>query len=243
MTKKIMFLLTASVLSIGIMTGCSGNSGNTQADDNNNVITQTENQNVADDNADDGSAATTAAGSVTDDNADDGSAATTAAANSGTDSKYISEEEASSIALAQVDGATEDELRINKDNDDNRNIYEVSILHDGVEYDFEIDAQTGDILSQSSGRDDDDDWDDGQSGSQNNNQNNSGLISEKKASKIALGQVDGATESDLRIHQDTDDGRTVYEGSIIYNEMEYEFEIDAQSGDIIDWSSESVYDD
>lgn len=221
MTKKIMFLLTASVLSIGIMTGCSGNSGNTQADDNNNVITQTENQNVADDNA------------------DDGSAATTAAANSGTDSKYISEEEASSIALAQVDGATEDELRINKDNDDNRNIYEVSILHDGVEYDFEIDAQTGDILSQSSERDDDDDWDDGQ----NNNQNNSGLISEKKASKIALGQVDGATESDLRIHQDTDDGRTVYEGSIIYNEMEYEFEIDAQSGDIIDWSSESVYDD
>lgn len=221
MTKKIMFLLTASVLSIGIMTGCSGNSGNTQADDNNNVITQTENQNVADDNA------------------DDGSAATTAAANSGTGSKYISEEEASSIALAQVDGATEDELRINKDNDDNRNIYEVSILHDGVEYDFEIDAQTGDILSQSSERDDDDDWDDGQ----NNNQNNSGLISEKKASKIALGQVDGATESDLRIHQDTDDGRTVYEGSIIYNEMEYEFEIDAQSGDIIDWSSESVYDD
>ena len=92
MTKKIMFLLTASVLSIGIMTGCSGNSGNTQADDNNNVITQTENQNVADDNADDGSAATTAAGSVTDDNADDGSAATTAAANSGTGSKYISEE-------------------------------------------------------------------------------------------------------------------------------------------------------
>lgn len=225
MTKKIMFLLTASVLSIGIMTGCSGNSGNTQADDNNNVITQTENQNVADDNA------------------DDGSAATTAAANSGTGSKYISEEEASSIALAQVDGATEDELRINKDNDDNRNIYEVSILHDGVEYDFEIDAQTGDILSQSSERDDDDDWDDGQSGSQNNNQNNSGLISEKKASKITLGQVDGATESDLRIHQDTDDGRTVYEGSIIYNEMEYEFEIDAQSGDIIDWSSESVYDD
>lgn len=221
MTKKIMFLLTASVLSIGIMTGCSGNSENTQADDNNNVITQTENQNVADDNA------------------DDGSAATTAAANSGTDSKYISEEEASSIALAQVDGATEDELRINKDNDDNRNIYEVSILHDGVEYDFEIDAQTGDILSQSSERDDDDDWDDGQ----NNNQNNSGLISEKKASKIALGQVDGATESDLRIHQDTDDGRTVYEVSIIYNEMEYEFEIDAQSGDIIDWSSESVYDD
>lgn len=221
MTKKIMFLLTASVLSIGIMTGCSGNSGNTQSDDNNNVITQTENQNVADDNA------------------DDGSAATTAAANSGTGSKYISEEEASSIALAQVDGATEDELRINKDNDDNRNIYEVSILHDGVEYDFEIDAQTGDILSQSSERDDDDDWDDGQ----NNNQNNSGLISEKKASKIALGQVDGATESDLRIHQDTDDGRTVYEGSIIYNEMEYEFEIDAQSGDIIDWSSESVYDD
>ena len=40
MTKKIMFLLTASILSLGIMTGCSGNSGNTQSDNGNNAVSQ-----------------------------------------------------------------------------------------------------------------------------------------------------------------------------------------------------------
>lgn len=55
--------------------------------------------------------------------------------------------------------------------------------------------------------------------------------------------MQGATDQNIRIHMDNDDGRQIYEGDIIYNGMEYEFEIDAQSGDIIDWSSESAYDD
>lgn len=238
MTKKIMFLLTASILSLGIMTGCSGNSGNTQSDDGNNAVSQADTQSVSDNSADDatGSSINTVVGSgITDDNGD--SAGTTAASTQASNSNdgYITEEEASSIALAEVDGATADELRIYKDTDDNRNIYEGSIYHDNIEYDFEIDAQTGDIIDWSSEKDDDN-W--------NNTQNNGNgdIISEKKAKNIALGQVEGATESDLRIHRDNDDGREIYEGSIFYNEMEYEFEIDAQTGDIIDWSSESIYD-
>ena len=152
---------------------------------------------------------------------------------------YISEEEASSIALAEVSGATAEELRIHKDNDDGRNIYEGSIYHDGVEYDFEIDATSGAIIDWNSEMEDDD-WN---NGGNNTGSNNGNLISEKKARNIALGQVSGATENDIRIHQDNDDGRSIYEGTIIYDGMEYEFEIDAASGDIIDWSSESVYDD
>ncbi|HIW60237.1 MAG TPA: PepSY domain-containing protein [Candidatus Anaerobutyricum avicola] len=249
MTKKIMFLLTASILSLGIMTGCSDNSGTAQSDDNANVVTQTDNQNVADDNADDNAASATESsvntvvgtGQAGDDNADDGgstAAATTASGAQNNDDGYISEEEASSIALAEVSGATAEELRIHKDNDDGRNIYEGSIYHDGVEYDFEIDAASGAIIDWSSEMEDDD-WNNGSS----NAGNNGDLISEKKARNIALDQVSGATENDIRIHQDNDDGRTVYEGTIVYNEMEYDFEIDAQTGDIIDWSSESIYDD
>lgn len=250
MTKKIMFLLTASILSLGIMTGCSDNSGTAQSDDNANVVTQTDNQNVADDNADDNAASATESSVNTvvgtaqagDDNADDGgstAAATTASGAQNNDDGYISEEEASSIALAEVSGATAEELRIHKDNDDGRNIYEGSIYHDGVEYDFEIDATSGAIIDWSSEMEDDD-WN---NGGNNTGSNNGNLISEKKARNIALGQVSGATENDIRIHQDNDDGRSIYEGTIIYDGMEYEFEIDAASGDIIDWSSESVYDD
>ena len=246
MTKKIMFLLTASILSLGIMTGCSDNSGTAQSDDNANVVTQTDNQNVADDNA---ASATESSvntvvgtGQAGDDNADNGgstAAATTASGAQNNDDGYISEEEASSIALAEVSGATAEELRIHKDNDDGRNIYEGSIYHDGVEYDFEIDATSGAIIDWSSEMEDDD-WN---NGGNNTGSNNGNLISEKKARNIALGQVSGATENDIRIQNDNQDGTNIYEGTNNNDGKEYEFEIDAASGDIIDWSSESVYDD
>ena len=204
MTKKIMFLLTASILSLGIMTGCSEIDIRIESDDNANVVTQTDNQNVADDNADDNAASATESSVNTvvgtaqagDDNADDGgstaaattgstAAATTASGAQNNDDGSISEEEASSIALAEVSGATAEELRIHKDNDDGRNIYEGSIYHDGVEYDFEIDAASGAIIDWSSEMEDDDWDDDWNNGGNNTGSNNGNLISEKKARNIA----------------------------------------------------------
>ena len=311
MTKKIMFLLTASVLSLGIMTGCSGNSGAAQSDDQNQTLIQSEDQSVI--GGAEGSSVNTVIGTDKVNKDDDGAGTTAAQTNGG--GSYISEEEAASIALAEVSGATENDIRIHKDIDDGRNIYEGSIYYDGVEYDFEIDAQSGQIIDWSSEMDDDrwinagndmisveeasaialaeiegasendlrihKDFDDGRNiyegsiyyngveydfeidgqsgqiidwGSEmdddrwdddnwNNSQSSGSVISEKKAKNIALGQVQGATDQNIRIHMDNDDGRQIYEGDIIYNGMEYEFEIDAQSGDIIDWSSESAYDD
>ena len=67
-------------------------------------------------------------------------------------------------------------------------------------------------------------------------------VSIDTARQTALARVPGATESHIRIHTDYDDGRTVYEGKIIYNSMEYDFEIDAATGNIIDWDAESIYD-
>ncbi len=56
--------------------------------------------------------------------------------------------------------------------------------------------------------------------------------------QIALDRVSGATAQDVRIELDRDDGRYKYEGEIIYNNMEYDFEIDANSGTILEWSEE-----
>ena len=61
---------------------------------------------------------------------------------------------------------------------------------------------------------------------------------------IAL-EMAGLKESQvsyLRIHKDRDDGRTVYEGSFVSGELEYEFEINAADGRILDWERESIYD-
>ena len=51
-----------------------------------------------------------------------------------------------------------------------------------------------------------------------------------------------ATDSNLRIKTDYDDGIMKYEVKIVYNEMKYEFDIDAATGTILEWESESVYD-
>ena len=66
-------------------------------------------------------------------------------------------------------------------------------------------------------------------------------ISEEKAKEIALEKVPGSTVQDIRqFKKDRDDGRYVSEGEILYNKMEYDFEIDAESGEIINWDQESA---
>ena len=73
------------------------------------------------------------------------------------------------------------------------------------------------------------------------NNNGNVNISEEKAKEIALEKVPGATVQDVRkFKKDRDDGRYVYEGEILYNKMEYDFEIDAENGEIISWEQESA---
>ena len=51
-------------------------------------------------------------------------------------------------------------------------------------------------------------------------------------------RVPGADEGNIRIRPDRDHGRLTYEGKILYKGVEYEFEIDAATGEFTDWSEE-----
>ena len=63
-----------------------------------------------------------------------------------------------------------------------------------------------------------------------------GYIGVNKAISIALKKVKGAKNSNVTdVHLDRENGRMVYEGEIHYNGMEYEFDIDAVTGDIVKW--------
>ena len=173
---------------------------------------------------------------------------------SGSESKassVISEAKAKEIALSHA-GLKESEVsfvRVKLDWDDGRQEYEVDFYKDNVEYDYEIDAVSGKIFSADKEIDDDVK----PAGKEESKpaaspaagaEEPSASVSEAEAKKIALAQVPGAKESDIcRFKLDYDDGRVEYEGKIIYNEMEYEFEIDGHSGAIRDWDVESVYDD
>lgn len=142
----------------------------------------------------------------------------------------LTEEEAKVIALEDA-GVTEQEIsgiRIKLDQDDGIQEYEVDFYAGNTEYDYDIDAMTGEIRSKD--MDIDDDF--------VHSEATGSAITEEEAKALALSKVPEASESNIHIKQDYDDGRLVYEGSIICNNREYEFEIDAESGTITAWEEE-----
>lgn len=173
--------------------------------------------------------------------------------------EVIGETAALSIALSHSGTAQGDVLfsQTKLDFDDGRQIYEVEFYAGNKEYDYEIDAFSGNILSF------DTDMEmelpintqpskeqapqnntpvQEQAASNNAHVQPSGNITLEAAKALALSKVPGASAEHIRIKEDYDDGRLQYEGKIIYQETEYEFEIDASSGNITDWDQESIYD-
>ena len=150
----------------------------------------------------------------------------------------VDEAKAQEIALAHA-GVKAADATITKsklDYDDGRQVYEIEWYANGAKYDYEIDAATGKIVSY--------DYDaENYTPSQSTNTNANVKISEATAKQTALARVSGATEKDIYEWKlDYDDGRPEYEGRIIYGGTEYEFTIDANTGAIIEWDMESIYD-
>ena len=146
-----------------------------------------------------------------------------------TSNSYIEVNRAMNIALKKVPGASNSHVKkIHLDRENGRMVYEGEIYYNGQEYEFDIDAVTGDIVKWKV------DGVSNNSGYVNNNVNNSQTITMEKAKSIALAQVPGANESHFgEIDVDHDHGRTVYEIEIFYNNSKYEFDIDASTGEII----------
>lgn len=150
----------------------------------------------------------------------------------------ISEDEALKIALthASVKETEINNFTIKLEKDDEILEYDIEFYSADKEYDYTIDANTGTILESEVDEDNPDDDDVNSS----NVGTPSDIISEDEAKKIALAKVTGAKDSQIRIHLEKEDGKYVYEGTIQYDNTEYEFEIDAQSGMIKEWDLESV---
>lgn len=148
----------------------------------------------------------------------------------------VDEAKAKQIALdhAGVKEADTAYLQVKADRDDGVSVYDVEfyVASTNTEYDYEIDASTGEIRSYDHDAE-------GYSGTQSTTTDTK---TEDEVKKIALAKVPGATENDIRLNLDRDDGKLRYEGKIIYDGMEYDFEIDAYSGAIQEWEAESVFD-
>ena len=166
--------------------------------------------------------------------ADSATTQSSAAATAQTVTGTVDEEMAQKIALDHA-GVKATDATITKsklDYEGRRQVYEIEWYAGGKKYDYEIAVDTGEILSSG--------YDEKTSGWSVSNSSNV-TVSEADAKQTALGRVSGATEKDIYEWEfDYDDGRSEYEGKIIYGGTEYDFTIDASSGAVIEWEAESV---
>ncbi len=173
--------------------------------------------------------------------------AAAAVAGCGAGGNDIGSDEAQRIALEDA-GTTEDEvtrLRVSQDSDDGRKVYEIQFSLDVTDYEYEIQASDGTILSSdreetgtAQGNTQTDDGAQNGQETQNTQNTQQVALSEADARALALERVPGAGEQDVRMELDYDDGQYKYEGDIIYNNIEYDFEIDANTGTFLEWSEE-----
>ena len=143
----------------------------------------------------------------------------------------VDEAKAQEIALthAGVKAADATITKSKLDYEDGRQIYEIEWYANGAKYDYEIAVATGEIVNS------------GYEAKTVVGTGSSATVSEATAKQTALARVSGAAASDIYEWKlDYDDGRTEYEGKIIYGGTEYEFTIDATSGTITEWDAETL---
>ncbi len=163
-------------------------------------------------------------------------AADTAQANTVPESggQYIGNEAAKQIALDHA-GLTAEEVHFvhaHLEQDDGSWIYDIEFHKDNTEYDYDIHALTGEILSF------DQDAEYYQHGSDASA--GEGQITEEEAREIALAYA-GVTEEEaqrLKMEFDYDDGRGVYEVEWHVGRTEYSCDVDAGTGEVLSFEKE-----
>ena len=215
------FLKTFAILSLSglLLVGCSSNNNPTTDNGSTNSGTTTSQTTGQVDN------------NTTSNTTENDSKVNTSGTNS---SGEITEEEAKTIAYENAGVKVKDitNVQVKKDMDDGVVIYEVEFFTATKKYEYDIKASDGKVL-----RLENETIKTSQTGNSNQKQ-----LAEDEAKNIALKKVSGATQDDIRIKLDNDDGRLQYEGEIIYDGTEYEFDIDAYTGEILNWEESPVFD-
>ena len=143
----------------------------------------------------------------------------------------VSLEQAKQIALERAGVAADAGAvftKAHRDFDDGREVYDLEFWAGDSEYELDVDAATGQVTEfevEQHPRA----WNEG------------ALVSLDEAKGIALAKV-GLKASDVRFKKartDRDDGRPVYEIEFVSGGTEYEFDIDAATGAILEFDTDT----
>ena len=169
-------------------------------------------------------------------------------AKEGQPSPYITLDKAREIALAHA-GVSADDVRWDDrefDFENGQPIFELNFDTNGLEYEYEVDAQTGKVLKAHRERDDDrpaakstestkTTENTSAASSKTSTSGTDSYIGVEKAKSIAL-QKASVSASDVRWEKaelDRDDGRVSYELEFYANGLEYEYDIDVLTGKVL----------
>lgn len=148
----------------------------------------------------------------------------------------LTDSEAENIALGSL-GLTRDEVileRTEYDRERGQWVWEVEFYHNGIEYDFEIDAHTGEILKQKQEKEGRPSSKPATDPAPEPTPDANGLT-EEQATQIALADA-GLTADQvtrLKVEKDRDDGVWEYEIEFQKDGMEYDYEIRISDGKIL----------
>ena len=168
---------------------------------------------------------------------------------------FISKNEVKDIVSDNMSVSSSDLYFESIDFEFDNNVYEVEVYYQNRDYEYKIDAKDGRIIYTDFGSVDtnnnqynSNDGNNNGTNSNSNNQNNlndiTASITLDEAKNIALTNANLTQDvvSFLRTEQEYDDGVLVYEIDFTYDTYEYDYKINANTGEIISYDRDSIYD-
>ncbi len=152
------------------------------------------------------------------------------------DKAYIGTQKAKEIALehAGVEESAAFNIEIDLDFDNGKMVYEVEFHTMQNEYQYDIDAATGEIVKSEKELEDD------KNAVISNGVSSGSYISEQEVKDIVLKHA-GVSESSVNNYQidlDTDDGLVIYDVDFRVGQTEYDYEVNAATGAVIKYEKD-----
>ncbi len=169
---------------------------------------------------------------------------------------FISKNEVKDIIAANMNVNSGDLYFEDIDFEFDKGVYEVEVYYQNRDYEYKIDAKEGKVIytdfrninTNNSQNNSNNNNSNGSNNSNSNNQNSlnnvTASISLDEAKNIAVTSagVDINSVKFTREELDHDNHTLVYELEFFYNNIEYDYEINATTGDIISYDKDSIYD-
>ncbi len=169
---------------------------------------------------------------------------------------YISKNEIKEIIAANMNVSSGDLYFENIDFELDNSVYEVEVYYQNRDYEYKIDAKEGKIIytdfkyftNQNNSNNNSNNSNANGSNSNNNSGNTNNIptasITVDEAKNIALthANLTEDTVQFLRTEQEYDDGILAYEIDFNYGYFEYDYKINANTGEIVSYDRDSIYD-